>query len=152
MPAAIISDTSCFIILDKIDELDLLRKLYRIVLTTPEVISEFGSALPSWVEVKEPTDKSYLDTFGKLIDKGEASAIALALEQDDSLLIIDEYKGRKIASKLGLTITGTFGVIVDAKFEGHILSVKPIFDKIRETNFRVSKELERLLLAKAGES
>lgn len=151
MPAAIISDTSCFIILEKIGELDLLQKLFGTVVTTPEIVAEFGMPLPPWVKVEEPLNKSYKTTLGTFVDEGEASAIALALEYDKSLLIIDEFKGRKLASKLGLTIVGTFGIIVDAKFEGHILLVKPIFDKIRATNFRISDELENLLLAKAGE-
>ncbi len=137
--------------LEKIGELDLLQKLFGNVMTTPEVFAEFGLPLPSWVEIREPLDKSYLTTIGTLVDEGEASAIALALEYDNSLLIIDESKGRKLASKLGIPIIGTFGIIVDAKFEGHIPLVKPIFDKIRETNFRISDELEGLLLAKAGE-
>lgn len=49
------------------------------------------------------------------MDKGEASAIALAIELDDCLLIIDDLKGRKFANQIGLTIIGTIGVIVDAK-------------------------------------
>ncbi len=32
------------------------------------------------------------------LDDGEASAIALSLEMNDALLIIDELKGRKIAN------------------------------------------------------
>ena len=49
------------------------------------------------------------------MDKGEASAIALAIELDDCLLIIDHLKVRKFANQIGLTIIGTIGVIVDAK-------------------------------------
>jgi predicted nucleic acid-binding protein len=34
------------------------------------------------------------------IDKGESSAIALALEMSDSIIILDDYKARKIAEQL----------------------------------------------------
>ena len=47
-----------------------------------------------------------------IADAGEASAIALAAENQPSLLIIDDLKGRKLAQKLNLTITGTLGLIL----------------------------------------
>jgi len=46
------------------------------------------------------------------LDKGEASAIALALEIQDSTLILDDFKARKVAEKLGLKITGTLGLMI----------------------------------------
>ena len=45
MPKAIISDTSCFIILTNIGELDLLQKVYGQIVTTPEIAAEFGEPL-----------------------------------------------------------------------------------------------------------
>jgi predicted nucleic acid-binding protein len=42
MPKAIISDTSCFIILTNIGELELLQKVYGQIVTTPEIVAEFG--------------------------------------------------------------------------------------------------------------
>jgi predicted nucleic acid-binding protein len=75
----------------------------------------------------------------------------LAIELDDCLLIIDDLKGRKFASQLGLTIIGTIGVIVDAKLAGIIPSVKPILSKIKSTNFRITEQLELLIIKRAGE-
>lgn len=46
MPEAIISDTSCLIVLSKIGELDLLPKMYGQIITTIEVSVEFGEILP----------------------------------------------------------------------------------------------------------
>ena len=57
MPKAIISDTSCFIILTNIGELELLHKVYGQIITTPEIVAEFGETLPEWVEIAEVTDK-----------------------------------------------------------------------------------------------
>ncbi len=45
MPKAIISDTSCFIILTNIGELELLQKVYGQIVTTPEIVAEFGEPL-----------------------------------------------------------------------------------------------------------
>lgn len=151
MRRTIISDTSCLILLDKVDELTILNKLFGIVTTTSEVAEEFGQPLPSWIQVQEPSDKNYQTIIEASVDKGEASAIALAIELDDCLLIIDDLKGRKFANQLGLTIIGTIGVIVDAKLAGIIPSVKPILEKIKATNFRITEQLEFLILKQAGE-
>jgi predicted nucleic acid-binding protein len=75
----------------------------------------------------------------------------LAIELDNCLLIIDDLKGRKFANQLGLTIIGTIGVIVDAKLAGIIPSIKPILSKIKSTNFRITEQLELLILKLAGE-
>jgi len=42
MPDIVIADTSCFIVLSKINELDLLSAVYGDVITTPEIAKEFG--------------------------------------------------------------------------------------------------------------
>ena len=151
MHKAIISDTSCIILLAKIEELDLLHKLYGTIITTKEVADEFGLPLPDWFEIKEPADKNYQSIIELSVDKGEASAIALAIEYNDCLLIIDDLKGRKLAHQLGLTIIGTLGIIVDAKLAGIIPSVKPILAKIKQTNFRISEKVELLIVTRAGE-
>ncbi len=57
MPKVIISDTSCFIILSKIDELRLLQQVYGVVITTAEIAMEYGDNLPEWVKVKKVDDK-----------------------------------------------------------------------------------------------
>ncbi len=151
MPKVIISDTSCLIILSKIGELNLLERTYGKVLTTPEVAAEYGDPLPNWIELKNVRDKNRQKLLALQIDNGEASAIALAIEVKDSVLIMDDYKARKVAIKLGLEITGTIGVIVKAKLSGKIKSVKPYLDKIRKTNFYLSKQLEDQAIKEAGE-
>ncbi len=151
MQKTIISDTSCLILLDKIGELEILNKLFGTIITTAEVSNEFGQPLPSWIEIHNPTDKIYQTIIEASLDKGEASAIALAIELDDCLLIIDDLKGRKFAYKIGLNIMGTIGVIVDAKLTGIIPSVKSFLIKIKSTNFRIMEDLEAIILKKSGE-
>jgi predicted nucleic acid-binding protein len=85
------------------------------------------------------------------VDVGEASAIALALETDDCTIILDDFKARKLADKLGLKITGTIGIIVKAKLKGVIPSIKPYLKKIRDTNFHLSAEIELQALKFAKE-
>ena len=151
MQSAIISDTSCLILLEKIDELEVLHRLFGTILTTHEVASEFGNPLPGWIEITDPINKNYQTIIEASLDKGEASAIALAVEYDDCLLIIDDLKGRKFAQKLGLNITGTLGVLIEAKLAGHLPSLKNVLTKIKQTNFRLSNNLVEAILARVGE-
>jgi len=39
----------------------------------------------------------------------------LAIDIGNATLIIDDYRARKVAEKLGLEITGTIGVIIKTK-------------------------------------
>lgn len=151
MPKTIISDTSCFIILSNIGELDLLQKVYGQIITTIEIATEFGEQLPDWVSIHPVADKYRQQLLEMQIDKGESSAIALALETPDCTIILDDFKARKIANQLDLHITGTIGVIVRAKLNGIVPSIKPILQKIKEADFRLSIEIELFALKEAGE-
>jgi predicted nucleic acid-binding protein len=151
MHRTIIADTSCFIVLTNIGELHLLHAVYGQVFTTTEIASEFGEPLPDWVTVEAVHDKYRQKILELQIDKGEASAIALALEIPESTLIIDDYKARKLAQRLGVHFTGTLGVIIKAKLLGKISSIRPLLLKIRQTDFRVTEEVEQQALLQAGE-
>ena len=140
-----------FIILTNIGELDILQKTYGAVITTIEVATEYGQPLPDWVEIKSATDKYRQQILEIQIDKGEASAIALALEIPNCTIILDDYKARKVAEHLGIEITGTLGVIIKAKLRGVIPSIKPLLTKISQTDFRLSDDIEKLALKEAGE-
>jgi predicted nucleic acid-binding protein len=151
MLKTVIADSSCFIILSNIGELTLLSKVFGQVVTTIEVSEEFGEPLPDWVEIKASSDKYRKQILEMQVDKGEASAIALALEIDGCTLIVDDYKARKIAVSLGIEITGTLGVIIKAKLNGTIPSIKPYLEKIKRTDFRMSEELLLQALRESGE-
>lgn len=151
MRKTIISDTSCLIVLTNIGELDLLQKVYGDVTTTIEVAIEFGEPLPDWIQIEKVNDFSKQQILEMQMDKGEASAIALALEKPDSTLIIDDHRARKVAAKLKLNYTGTIGVVIKAKLTGIIHSIKPLLQKIKHTDFRLTDEIEQQALKEAGE-
>jgi len=149
--SAIITDTSCFILLDKIDALSILNDLFPNVVTTPEIAAEFGKQLPEWVEIRSVKDKSKQLSFTEGVDEGEVSAIALAIETPSCLLIIDDLKGRKLALSLNLMHTGTLGVLILAKTNGIIPELRTYLNRIQLTNFRLSPALIEDILQKAGE-
>jgi predicted nucleic acid-binding protein len=73
------------------------------------------------------------------------------METDDCTIILDDYKARKVAEQLGLDITGTIGVIIKAKLNGVIPSIKPYLEKISQTDFRITDDLKEQAMKEAGE-
>lgn len=141
MHKIVISDTSTLIILHKINELNILKLVYGELITTPEIAEEFGEKLPDWITVQPVTDEKYQRFLETQVDRGEASAIALASEFEDVTLLLDDLKARKLAVKLKLKTTGALGVIHKAKQMSIIPKVKPLIDKLLLTNFRISNNI-----------
>ncbi len=147
----IIADTSGFMLLYKLNYLDILHKLFGKVTTTPEVFLELNKTLPEWIITERVKNIHQQQLLEKEVDKGEASAISLALEKKNSLLILDDLKARKLAAKLSIQYTGTLGVFLKAKERGIILALKPTLLNIQKTNFRFSDKVFGELLEIAGE-
>ena len=105
MQKTIIADTSCLILLENIGELKILHLLFGEIIITSTIAKEFGEKLPKWIKIVDPENKTYQNLLLTTVDKGEASAIALAVEQKDCLLILDDQKARKLALKLSLNYT-----------------------------------------------
>lgn len=146
MSQIFVADASPLIVLQNIQELHLLEKLFGEIFITGEVESEFGLNLPGWIKVVEVQDKTKQSVLNLFLGKGEASVITLCLENADSLLIIDEKKGRRIAKDLGLKIVGTLGVILKAKENGLINSTESIMEKLEKAKFRISPSLKAKIL------
>lgn len=146
MSLLIISDTSCLIALDKINQLDILKALFQEIVTTKEVQEEFGKELPEWIQIVEVQNTAKIQELEAVLDKGEASTIALALEKEKSLLIIDEKKGRKVAQSLKIEIIGTLRVIQMAKQQRIITSAQPVIEALQKAGFRFSPKIVKMLL------
>ena len=84
----VISDTAYLIGLTNIGQLNILREMYGSIIVTPEVMKEYGILLPEWVAIQEVSDLTKMTVFDKFIGLGESSAIALAIEVENSLLIL----------------------------------------------------------------
>ena len=151
MPEIVIADASCLILLDKIGRLSLLNRCYGKIFITPEIAKEFGDDLPAWIITQKPSDKNLLHALEQLVDKGEASALALALEKTNPLLVLDDLKARKVAASMKLKVTGTLGVIVKAKELGILKKVKPVLQELKTTDFRVAENIIQQVLKSCGE-
>ena len=93
MPPVIIADASCLILLENIGALGLLHQLFGRITITDIVAAEYGLPLPEWVSIQAARDARQLQFLTLTLGRGEASAIALALEQTECLLIMDERRG-----------------------------------------------------------
>ena len=146
MPKIVVADTSTLILLKKIEKIELLKSVYGRIVVTREIATEFGKPLPEWITIQRVTDIKYQVLLELQLGKGEASAITLANEIGDVLLLLDDLKARKIAKRVGLKFTGTLGIIHKAKEMGVIAKVKPLIDKLLETDYRISNEIIAELL------
>ncbi len=156
MQDLVISDTSCLILLSKIDRLEILRDIYGVVLIPPEVQVEYeaayGRLLPEWINILRPSDESISKFQLPGLDLGEQNAFALASEHPGALLIVDDERARKIAKRLGFRFTGTLGVLLVAKELGKIPSIRPLLMQIQRTDFHLSEEIVQQTLKDAKES
>ncbi len=129
----IIPDTSCLIALSRINSLDILQALYIEVYITDAIANEFNDELPYWIKTIPIANKNYQQLLTLSLDAGEASAIALAIEKENTLLILDDLKGRKEASRLGLRFTGTLGILVKAAQCGLISDIRQYINRLKKS-------------------
>jgi uncharacterized protein len=157
----VVSDTSAITSLAAIGYLSLLRELYGTVII-PEIVYRELLGPPvsagaeeaqryDWIQVRSLTDSSanrvVVESLRNELDSGESEAIALALELEADLMLIDERLGRNVARRVGLKVTGAIGVLIKAKEQTLIEEVRPLLDALRsEAGFRIAKDLyERAL-------
>lgn len=152
MPEVVISDTSCLILLSKIEMISLLEKMYGKVYVTDIVASEYGEPLPEFIEIRRLKDNFHFSILDQEMDAGEASSIALGLEIPGSLIILDDKKARKMALKLNIPHTGIIGILVQAKKIGKIEKVKPYLELLKKSGMWVSSELYFEILNITGEN
>jgi predicted nucleic acid-binding protein len=143
----IISDTTCLIGLTNIGQLDILRRMYGSIIVTPEVAEEYGNSLPEWIIIKTVSDFNKTVAFNKFIDLGESSAIALAIETENALLIVDDRRARQFALGLGLKITGTLGLLIRAYENDVLRDIDSIVAGLRKTDFWLPANTEELIKA-----
>lgn len=141
MPDTAIADTSALIALEKINLLNILCTLYDKILLPEAVLREFGASPPACHEVKNiesPFIKLLVSDLN--LGRGEAEVIALAKETGHRI-IMDEQKGRAIARKLGLRVTGTIGILLKAEKLNLIDSAHKKMRDLKGQGFYVSDAL-----------
>lgn len=152
----VVSDTSPLNYLVLIGQEELLPKLFgRVIIPqivfdelkgygAPTMILEWIENLPAWVEIQQ-TNLIAAPSLD-ILDKGERDAILLAQELSADLVLLDDRQARNAALDLGLTITGTVGVLDKASRAG-LIDLRLVLKNLQNTNFYVANELIDKLLA-----
>ena len=100
----------------------------------------------------EVDDQEFADSLKRDLGKGEAEAIALAVELQADLLIVDDLLARQVAGILGLNLVGTVGVLLETRQRAVLPEIKPCLDDLIDlAGFRVSGQLYARVLREAGE-
>lgn len=149
----IVSDTSPINNLAAINYLHLLHQLYGTVVIPEAVYRELTDPnFPvagatevqtfDWIQTRAIKDRTLVEALSNELDIGEAEAIVLAVEMQADQVLIDERRGRLIATRLNLRHVGILGILVEAKSQGLIAEVKPLLAAlINQAGFWVAEPL-----------
>jgi len=132
----VISDTSVISGLVQSGHLHVLHNLYEKIIIPNQVYLELQDLNVAvrhklaldWIEIREVSSFSLLNELTEVLDPGEAEAITLATELRADLILIDERRGRAVATQMGLSVMGTLGALAEAKEKNYITAIKPVID------------------------
>lgn len=157
----VICDTSPLQYLYQLDLLHILPALAGQVIVPPAVVGELaagralGMSLPDvtlldWVSVRHPVSEPALPLVVDL-GPGETQVLMLALESHDAIVVLDDALARQTAEALDIRLTGTLGLLLDAKRAGLVAVVAPLLDKLQALRFRLAPHTRAAVLRMAGE-
>lgn len=160
--AEAISNTSPLFYLQQAGALDWLARLFSDVWIPGAVVQELaagkrqGCDVPDlkacpWARVRDP-QRLPSEWLALDLGPGELSALALALEHPQRIVLLDDSLARRIAQSAGLNTWGTLRVLLEGKKSGLAPQIAPLVDKLENSGMWISAELRRRILALAGES
>lgn len=157
----VIVNSTPLIVLCGIGKLNILKEMYGEIIIPSAVFREVTAKEDSvcaqirsageWMRVEQIKDCSEKKMYKAKLHDGEVEVMILAQERNADLVILDDNAAKKTAKYLGLTVTGTLGVLVKAKNQGIIGRVSPFLCEMRKNGFYISSEVERMVLEQAGE-
>lgn len=157
----IVINTGPLLALPAAGRLDVRPALFRRIVVPAEVAREVaaggrtGFALAelsaaTWLEqCAAPTPLTPFLTMA--LDAGEASVIALALAEKISTVGIDETSGRRLARLHGLAVTGSLGILLQAKQQGLPVKLRDAIQRMRQRGIWLRALLEAECLRLADE-
>ena len=160
-----VSDTSPLFNLAAINQLHLLPQFFEEILIPDAVLQELEpvrkypgvqeihrAITEGSIVVATVRDRGRVHSLEQDLGSGEAEAITLALERGHPHVLIDEREGSGVAEQLGLKPMGVLGVLLRAKREGHLVSVKEMMTTLRDkVGFYIHRNLFLEVLRRAGE-
>jgi predicted nucleic acid-binding protein len=142
--------------------LTILPALVGPVWIPPAVDAELAVGRSLGLDLPDPADWNWLTIrplTGTVVPSpfpglgtGETEELALARECADPVVILDDLLARQAAQRVGIRLTGTLGLLLDAKRTGLIAAITPVLDTLQSLRFRLSPQTRALVLGLAGES
>lgn len=153
----VICDTSPLILLVKIGRLELLFQLYGQVLVPVSVLDEIRgrsteetTAIESLVENQaleiQRGSPEALERVPADLGAGEREAIALAMETEADIVVLDDREGRRVARERDLPVTGTIGILIEARARDMIPSVRRELDRLIEAGMWIDEAFYHRIL------
>ena len=129
----------------------------------PEAVkNELQAGRSKGYDVPSPDDYSWLNIVNPKstpsewlaldLGAGEIAAMALALENSDRVVLLDDMLARRTAQTAGLQVWGTLKVLLEAKSQNLIEKIEPHVAKLSDSGMWVSAEVKQRILTLAGES
>lgn len=158
----VVVNTSPLILLAKIHRLQLLARLYQKVMIPAAVWEELSAkpgsdsaGIQAFCEAqgiipRRPAQR-WLRSVPLELGKGEREVIGLALEKRADLAILDDEEARRLARAEGLSVTGTIGVLVEARERDEIPSLRRELDRLIESGMWVTEVFYHQILRGCGE-
>jgi predicted nucleic acid-binding protein len=158
----VVCDTSPPILLAKIGRLVLLSQLYEQVIIPVSVLDEIEAKpgqetidIKSWIENQtfeiQQVSREALHALPAELGSGEREAIALAVETEADLVVLDDMQGRRVARERDLPVTGTIGILIEARERGLIPSLRPELDRLIEAGMWIDEIFYHRLLQEFDE-
>lgn len=156
----VVSNSTILIGLSRINKLDLLKKLFSKVyipdavfdeLTKSEKVGALDIKKASYIERKSPKDIRAIALLLGNLDRGEAEVLVLSKELNADLVLVDEEKARKVVGIAGFEVMGLMGVLLMAKHNGFLKSIKPLIGELKKKKFRIAEDIVAGILKSAGE-
>ena len=162
MTRIVVIDSSPLIGLAIVDGLQWLPTIFGSVFLPESVRYEVlpGKSAPGEEAIKLAIDKGWLTIWTEPIkplldidlDAGETDCINIALSHSAKvLLIMDERAGRAVAKEKGLRVTGTAAIIGLAKKQDLTPSARAAFERLHNSDFRISATVINLILDSVNE-
>lgn len=85
------------------------------------------------------------------IDTGEAAVIQTAMDEGRGAVILDDLKARRVAIMLGLKVTGTLGILLQAKHARLLPSVSAAIMTLEKRGMWIAPAVVEKALRLAGE-
>lgn len=158
----VVSDTTPISELVKVGRLTLLRDLFRYIIIPNEVYNELITGTHpaatvvqsiNWIEVCSVSDRQKVSDIHTAtgLGLGECAAFVLAEELGADRILLDDRTARREARTRNLPVIGTIGILLLAKQQSLIPSVKDVLDALMTQGTRISQKLYQDALTVAQE-